>query len=411
MKLLFVGDYAPASRSGSISPALASAILGELRPVLARADLRLINLESVLIEDGVGEKIPKSGPNLRGVPSDLALLTEGGFDVACLANNHFGDFEEAGALATLRLLEEAGIAHIGGGRNAEDAYRAYRYQKGGVSVSLLAVCENEFGCAVAQRAGAAGFDLARLASRIAEEKQVSRYVIVVFHGGNETNPLPAPAAADRYRTILDLGADALIAGHTHCMQGYEMYKGKPIVYSMGNFYFPWGREEHDPWHYGYMTELTVEEEGMHLTLHPYRFSADGDAMTLFTGEERERVLAYIEEISALIADREELTRYFEGWCLGAGVEYAGALRYDRAFEAGGLSFETRMRLAPVRNLFTCESHAYLLRTLLSLEMENRFDEARPLVRIPWFSPIMWRGRNITPCSSAVAIPPTRRRTF
>lgn len=375
MKLLFAGDYAPSSRSGSVPT---EALVAELAPVLSAADYRILNLESVLIEDGVGEKIPKTGPNLRGVPQDLSLVTAGHFDVAVLANNHFGDYDEAGALSTLRLLDAAGVGHVGGGKDITDAYRAITLTRGEETVSLLAVCENEFGCAGRERAGAAGFDLARLAARIAEEKKKAEYVIVCFHGGNEMDPLPAPATVDRYRTILDLGADALIAGHTHCMQGYEYHHGKPIVYSMGNFYFPWGREDaRDPWHYGYMTELTVEADGMRVLPHPYRFSPSGDRISLFVGEEKEKVLSYIEKLSAYIADREELTRCFEGWCLGAGVGYAGSLHYDRAYEAGELPFDTRMRLATVRNLFTCESHAYLLRTLLSLEMDNRFDEARP----------------------------------
>ena len=62
--------------------------------------------------------------------------------------------------------------------------------------------------------------------QIKYEKDVSDYVIVVFHGGNEFNPLPSPDTVDRYRFVCDMGADTVIGGHTHCPQGYEIYEGK-----------------------------------------------------------------------------------------------------------------------------------------------------------------------------------------
>ena len=378
MKLLFAGDFAPDAASGKLTPETARHCLAELAPVLQRADYRILNLESVLISDGVGAKIPKSGPNLRGVPEDISFLEAGGFDVAALANNHFGDYGYEGVRATLRLLSEHHILAVGGGETIEEAYRAVTLEKDGIRVALLSVCENEFGVAGERSPGSAGFDLARLARRIREEKASSDFVIVFFHGGNEQNPLPAPATVDRYRILTELGTDAVIAGHTHCIQGYETYQCKPIVYSMGNFYFPHrngGMPK--PWHYGYMCELEITKEGITPTLHPYRFSEEGREMHLFTGEERETMLRYIAMLSSFIDDRELLTRYFEGWCTTRGTSYANALCYDHCFERGDLSFDDLCRLAPTKNLFGCESHDCLLRTLLSLEMENRFEEAVP----------------------------------
>lgn len=378
MKLLFAGDFAPDAASGKLTPETARKCLAALSPVLNRADFRILNLESVLIPDGVGEKIPKSGPNLRGVPEDISFLLEGGFDVAALANNHFGDFGDEGVRATLSLLKKHQILTVGGGENIEEAYRAVRLAADGLRVSLLSVCENEFGTAGKEKPGSAGFDLARLAGRIGEEKKVSDAVIVFFHGGNEQNPLPAPATVDRYRILTELGADTVIAGHTHCIQGYEIYKCKPIVYSMGNFYFPHRKDAmRKPWYYGYMCELEIKKDGITATLHPYRFSEKGEEIRLFTGEERETLLRYIDTLSAPIGDRELLTKYFEGWCTTSGVAYADGVRYEHNFERGDLSFDDLCRLAPTKNLFGCESHAYLLRTLLSLEMENRFEEAVP----------------------------------
>ena len=376
MKLIFAGDIST-HHAKEIKGKAAEAALAELKPILDTADYRLANQENVLCKEGVGYAIAKSGPNLRGDEENIDLLKAGGFDCAILANNHFGDFHHAAALATIDLLDRNGFAHIGGGKDLASAYAAVTYEKDGLRVAFIAVCENEFGGATKTTPGAAAYDLRLLADRIAEEKEKADLVIVVFHGGNEYNPLPAPGARDRYRLILDLGADALIGGHTHCMQGYEFYKGKPIVYSLGNFFFPWPNTRAESgWNFGYMAELTLEKGAQaKIALHPYRLT-ESNTLHLLTGEDKEKVLAYIEKISAPIADMDELHKYFDAWCLGSGVSYAQHLVYTKDYEKSGLDYETLQNVSKVRNLFTCESHNYLLTNLLRMEHENRFDEAK-----------------------------------
>lgn len=376
MKIIFAGDIST-HHALHVSGAAAEAALAEIRPVLEKADYRLVNQENILAKEGVGYAIAKSGPNLRGEPENVDLLKAGGFDCAVLANNHFGDFHFDGVKATIDTLDKAGFAHIGGGMNLDEAYASVIYEKDGLRVSFIAVCENEFGGATKTTPGAAAYDLRLLADRIAEEKEKADLVIVIFHGGNEYNPLPAPRARDRYRLILDLGADALIGGHTHCMQGYEFYKGKPIVYSLGNFFFPWPNTKPESgWNFGYMVEMTLEKgKQAALAMHPYRLT-DHFTLQLLTGEDKEKVLAYIEKISAPIADMDELHKYFDAWCLGSGVAYAKHLSYTADYEKSGHDYETLQKISPVRNLFTCESHNYLLTNLLRMEHENRFDEAK-----------------------------------
>lgn len=160
-----------------------------------------------------------------------------GVDAVGLANNHFGDFGEAGMRSTWECLRENGIAWVGAGETLDDAYRALRFEKDGIRVAVVAACENEFGTATATTPGSAGYAPLRLADRIAEEKKTAEYVVVYFHGGNENNPFPSPKKNDWYRLWTRLGADAVIAMHTHCPQGHEIYEGKPIVYSMGEFLF------------------------------------------------------------------------------------------------------------------------------------------------------------------------------
>ena len=377
MKIIFAGDISTHHAREAIGK-VAEAAIAEALPILKTADFRLVNQENVLCKEGVGYAIAKSGPNLRGEEENVDLLKAGGFDCAILANNHFGDFHHAAALATIDLLDKEGLAHIGGGENIDKAYEAVIFEKDGVRTSFIAVCENEFGGATKTAPGAAVYSLRKLADRIAEEKQKADFVVVAFHGGNEYNPLPAPRARDRYRLILDLGADALIGGHTHCMQGYEFYHGKPIVYSLGNFFFPWpNSKQSSGWNHGYMVELDLEK-GKQATLafHPYRLMVDTRKLHFFTGEEKEEVLRYIEKITAPIADDEQLQKYFDAWCLGSGTNYAKCLCYNEAYEKSGHDYETLQKISTLRNLFTCESHNFLMENLLRMEHENRFDEAK-----------------------------------
>jgi hypothetical protein len=111
-----------------------------------------------------------------------------------------------------------------------------------------------------------------------------------------------------------MGADAVIGGHTHCPQGYEFYNDKPIVYSMGNLLFKSGTEraENDSWHYGYLCELSIEDK-ITLRIIPYKFNKEATNIHVFKESEKEKMLTYIQRLSEIIQDEDELARYFSGW--------------------------------------------------------------------------------------------------
>ena len=221
----------------------------------------------------------------------------------------------------------------------------------------------------------------RLCDRIAEEKAASDFVVVLFHGGNEYDPIPSPETVDRYRLIIDFGADAVVAGHTHCMQGFETYRGKPIVYSMGNFFFPYlykdAAPERDPWNFGYMTELTIKRgENIAFRVIPYELKDENRLLHVLDGEERETILKYLDKLSAIIGDPAEVKRYFEAWCTKSGAGYSKALVHIPEYLEEGLTEEQAKKQAALRNLFWCESHDALMRGLMRLEYEGRVEEAR-----------------------------------
>lgn len=347
MKILFTGDINFRGHD-TLTFEESKEILSELSPYLSSVDYRIPNLETPLADMNNHQPIKKSGPNLICSPENIVFLKAFDADGVTLANNHIGDFGAGATKATLDLLDENSIAHAGAGANLDEAYHAMYFEKDNVRVAIISVCENEFGMATKNSCGSAGYESRHLLRQIRDEKSKSNFVIVVFHGGNEFNPLPSPDTVERYRLICDMGADAVIGGHTHCPQGYEYYDGKPIVYSMGNLLFKSGTEraETDSWYYGYMCELIIEDK-IDIKVIPYKFNKDATYIHVFGGTEKEEMLTYIKKISKIIQDGDELARYFSGWAWCHRWITKPPLNYDDIVDydiCGNL------------NLLFCESH-------------------------------------------------------
>ncbi len=314
MKLLFTGDVNFRGQSG-LTYEKSLDILSEVMPYAEAADFVIPNLECPLADEKKYTPIKKAGPNLICAPENICFLKAMGAYAVTMANNHTGDYGDGAVFDTLALLEENNIAHAGAGKNKDEAYAAMYVEKDGIKASILSVCENEFGLATKDKAGSAGYDVRMLLSRIREEKQAADRVIVVFHGGNEFNPLPSQDTQERYKLACDMGADAVVGGHTHCPQGFEIYDGKPIIYSMGNFLFVSSgkREASDSWYYGYMTLLSVDKNGIIPEIIPYKFNPEGTKITVFEGEDKKKMLDYIGVLNDIIKNPDELKEYFKGW--------------------------------------------------------------------------------------------------
>lgn len=313
MKILFTGDV-NFRHIEPVDSTMAKSILIEVQSYIADADFRIVNLETPLADRDKYTPIHKAGPNLICMPENMAFLTSFHTDGVTLANNHIGDYGDGALRDTLSLLDEHHIRHAGAGENLTEAYKPMCFTKDGMTVAVLSVCENEFGLATDSAPGSAAYRPRALLRAIREAHAQADYVILCFHGGNEHNPVPGPMAVERYRLFCDMGADAVVAGHTHCPQGYELYDGKPILYSMGNFLFSssTSKEQTDSWHYGSLCMLTIEN-GIRLELIPYRFTPDAKHITVFQGEDKARMLDYLQTLSAPLSDPAMLRGLFSGW--------------------------------------------------------------------------------------------------
>ena len=370
MKLLFASDISFNYFDAFPGRERASLAMRELAPYFASADFSMLNLENIVGDPDKYEKLVKSGPNLISSPDFLDYVDVLSPTAVGLANNHARDYGDAALLDTIARLKKKGYLTVGAGENIDAAYRPLVFEKDGERVSILAVAENEPGYAEDDHAGTAGYDLTRVTHMIRDARGSGSLPIVYFHGGNEFNPFPSPGKVALYRHLVELGAAAVIAMHTHCPQGHERYLGAPIIYSMGNFFFPNKTEKAPTWYYGYMTALTVKDGAVDYSTVPYTF--DFDRITPLRGKALADFHAYLDYLCRPIADRVEIARRFETWCAHRGLnDLLPLLVYEERMATDGPRAVCRFK-----NLLNCEAHAELLAATAKLLYDGRVEEAR-----------------------------------
>lgn len=218
-----------------------------VKAVTRAADLFVVNLECPFTDKGT--KLAKNF-NFRARPELIAGLEAGGVDVASLANNHLMDYGPEGLFDTLTVLDTAKIARFGAGRSLADARAPAIVDVKGVKVAFLGYfflgdrnIEPKEVIATDATPGVAGHFSdtsalkAMLVADVRAAKKKADHVIPFFHWGREGRGVPEPYQVELGHAAIDAGASAVIGSHPHVLQGIELYKERPIVYSLGNFVF------------------------------------------------------------------------------------------------------------------------------------------------------------------------------
>lgn len=197
-----------------------------VKDYLAADDLTIANLEAVLTT-----KLAHTDKlyNLKAAPDHVNILTEGSIEIVNTVNNHCMDFHRNGYVDMLEHLDNAGVDHFGS---------VYTTQPDGFDE--LAVQEID-----GIRIGFMGFsypqesDKKKIANRvkILKEEQGCDLVVVSLHWGRETQNTPDSGQIAYAKVVIDSGADVVWGHHPHVIQPINFYKGKPIMYSTGNFTF------------------------------------------------------------------------------------------------------------------------------------------------------------------------------
>ncbi len=207
---------------------------------MQQADVMCLNNEFTY--STAGSPLEGKMYTFRANPERVQILQEMGVDVVKLANNHVYDYGKEAMLDTFSTLESAGISYMGAGRNLREAMAPVYMELDGKTVALVAASRAEkFKMTPQATADAPGilrcYDTALFLETIAAAKENADFVIAYVHWGTEYSYDLEEVQLTTGKEYLDAGADVIIGAHSHCLQGMEYHDGKPIIYSLGNYWF------------------------------------------------------------------------------------------------------------------------------------------------------------------------------
>lgn len=249
-------------------------------------DLTIVNFEGTLTNSD--DRKDKTYA-FKGNPSYAAILAEGSVEAANLANNHSFDYGEQSYEDTKKYLTEAGIESFGYDRNAV-------MEINGVKVGLIGIYELPYGLESA--------DLLR--ENLADVKERGAQLIIVsFHWGTEKEHYPDGIQKQLAHIAIDEGAHLVLGHHPHVLQGIEEYKGRNIVYSLGNFCFGGNKNPSDKDTMIFQQTFTILDgvtaEDNVKEIIPCSLSSRSDLNNyqpmVLDGDEKQRVLGRIDAYS------------------------------------------------------------------------------------------------------------------
>ncbi|MEO0101730.1 MAG: CapA family protein [candidate division WOR-3 bacterium] len=264
LRVNFVGDVMLARRyeipGGLIDTLGPEGVFAQIKPYLGDvADISVANLECPLTNRGTPH--PTKPIVFRGRPTNVRGLTFAGIDVVSLANNHILDYGLDGLLQTQQVLDSSGIKFSGAGADAYEAFLPVFLNKRGINFGFLGFSDRTgqydnyqpYLNAGSNKPGFAELDTFRVFQAINKAKEVSDFLVVQVHSGEEYQERPdgkwddewylprreKPNLGERQirHRIIDMGADLVVCHHPHILQGLEAYHGKLIAHSLGNFAF------------------------------------------------------------------------------------------------------------------------------------------------------------------------------
>ena len=199
------------------------------------------NLEGALIRDG--EPLLERHVLFNDESRTLAYLEQSNIKLVSLANNHILDVSENPAY-TIRTLRARGIQSCGAGACLEEAMSPAMVTDGANDLLFLAFGWEVIECKAATEKSPGVCPLTPKvvldAIRQARERHPGRRIVLFMHWNYELELYPQPMHRQLAFAAVDAGADGVIGCHSHCVQGFEIYRGAPIVYGLGNWFLPHG---------------------------------------------------------------------------------------------------------------------------------------------------------------------------
>ncbi len=218
----------------------------ELLRELTGADILMVNNEFTYGEGGT----PLEGKayTFQAHPSKAKWLTAIGTDIVSLANNHVFDYGPEGLMSTIEAVEAEGLPFVGAGENLDEAKKIVYFIINGKKIAFTAATQIERTLNYTKEATDTTpgvlktLNAAKYVEVLKEARENADFVIAYVHWGTEGNIYFGYDQKNLATQFAAAGADVIIGGHTHCLQGFEYRDGVPVFYSLGNFWFDWEEE-------------------------------------------------------------------------------------------------------------------------------------------------------------------------
>lgn len=266
-----------------------------LLEMMRGADVFMLNNEFPFTERG--EARAGKAFTFRANPENVQILHDMGVDIVSLANNHIYDYGEEGLLDTLDTLEGAGIPYVGAGRNLEEASKVVYFQNDDMKIGIISATEIER-YATPDTKGATedspgAFRCFRndlLEDAIREAKKECDFLILFVHWGTESTDELDWSQPGQAKDFTEAGADVIIGAHPHVLQEVGNVNDTLVFYSLGNYWFSSKTLD------SCLVTLEIGKDGL-VSAQFIPCTASGGKTNLATGNERERILAYMRRIS------------------------------------------------------------------------------------------------------------------
>lgn len=262
---------------------------------LQRADILMMNNEFTYSDRGY--PIPGKAYTFRASPTRVEVLQQLNVDVVSLANNHVYDYGEDALLDTLETLEGAEIPYVGAGRNLDEAKEIVYFVANGRKIAIVSATQIERSYNYTKEAteDTAGvlktLKPEQFLEVIREAKRNSDCVIVYPHWGTEGTNVYGLDQQELAEAYVEAGADVIVGGHTHCLQGIAYIEDTPVIYSLGNFWFNGNTLETG------VAQIRIRQDG-EIRFRFLPCMQSGTKTRLLTeGEEREQVMDFMRGLS------------------------------------------------------------------------------------------------------------------
>jgi poly-gamma-glutamate synthesis protein (capsule biosynthesis protein) len=216
--------------------------LGPIAKTLRAADFAMVNLETAITTGGT--PAPSKQFTFRAPATAFTALKAAGVDATSMANNHGMDYMESGLRDSLVAIKKSRFPTVGIGKNADEAYRAYRTTIKGNRLAVVGATQVlddhliQAWTATDTKGGlASAKEVDRMVQAVKDARKGADIVVVHLHWGAEMQPCPLPRQQELAEQLIAAGADIIVGGHAHIPLGGGYLKGKYVHYGLGNFVF------------------------------------------------------------------------------------------------------------------------------------------------------------------------------